>query len=133
MPVANTSAPTNITWNAAETGGVSMYFQRTQLITASSTITTPQATDMAVQNAGIRNGNVWPMPPSVVIRPQMPPRIHGAPRPVRLPLSDSASAKPMEMPAPIEAARPTTKASHDRPVANAAANSGASVDTEPSI
>ena len=61
------------------------------------------------------------------------PRSQGAPRPVRLPLSDSASANPMEMPAPIEAARPTRNASHERPVANAAANSGASVETEPSI
>ena len=38
--MANTRAPPNATWNAAETGGVSMYFQRTQLITASSTTTT---------------------------------------------------------------------------------------------
>ena len=42
--------------------------------------------------------------------PVIAPRIIGAPRPVRLPLSDSASAKPIEMPAPIEAASPTTNA-----------------------
>ena len=44
-------------------------------------------------------------------RREMAPRTIGAPRPVRLPLSDSASAKPMEMPAPIEAASPTRNAS----------------------
>src|SRR6267154_1845204 len=52
------------------------------------------------------------MPPRAVIDPVMSPRIHGVPRPVRLPSSDSASAKPMLMPAPIDAARPTAKASH---------------------
>ena len=41
MPVANTRAPPNATCSAADTGGVSMYFQRTQVITPSSTITTP--------------------------------------------------------------------------------------------
>ena len=34
---------------------------------------------------------------------------NGRPRPVRLPSSESASAKPMLMPAPIEAASPTRK------------------------
>ena len=48
-------------------------------------------------------------------------------------MSDSASANAMEMPAPIEAASPTTNACHVFCVANAAANTGASVDTEPSI
>ena len=53
------------------------------------------------------------MPPAVVISPQTRPRSSGAPRPESLPSSDSASAKPIEMPAPIEAASPTTKAFHD--------------------
>ncbi len=39
----------------------------------------------------------------------------------------------MLMPAPSDAARPTTNASQLLWVANAAANTGASVDTEPSI
>ena len=73
------------------------------------------------------------MPPAVVISPQTRPRSSGAPRPESLPSSDSASAKPIEMPAPIEAASPTTKAFHVLWVAKAAANTGASVDTEPSI
>src|ERR1700733_15138609 len=109
-----------------------MYFHRTQEITASSTTTTAIATTIAVQNDGIRNGSVWPMPPAVVISPQMPPRISGAPRPVRLPLSDSASAKPIEMPAPTDAARPTRNVSHVLLEAKAAANTGASVETDPS-
>ena len=69
----------------------------------------------------MRYGSVWPRPPSVVIRPQTTPRIHGWPRPVRLPSSDSASAKPMLMPAPTEAASPTRKASQGLRVAKAAA------------
>ena len=73
------------------------------------------------------------MPPAVVIRPQTRPRSNGAPRPESLPSSASASAKPIEMPAPIEAASPTTNAFHELWVANAAANTGASVDTDPSI
>ena len=76
---------------------------------------------------------VWPSPPTVVIKPQMPPRRRGEPRPVSEPSSDSASAKPMLMPAPIEAARPTRKVCQLLCVAKAAANSGASVDTEPSM
>ena len=53
------------------------------------------------------------MPPAVVISPQTRPRSSGAPRPESLPSSDSASAKPIEMPAPIEAASPTRKAFHE--------------------
>ena len=73
------------------------------------------------------------MPPPNVIRPQTTPRSIGAPRPESLPSSYSVSAKPIEMPAPTDAARPTRKAFHGLWVANAAANTGASVDTEPSI
>src|SRR5208337_991918 len=105
-----------------------MYFQRTHEMTPSSTITTAIATAIAYQNDGIRNGSVCPIPPAVVISPQMPPLINGAPRPVRLPLSDSASAKPMEIPAPTEAAIPTRKVCHVLPDANAAANTGARVE-----
>ena len=61
------------------------------------------------------------------------PRISGEPRPVSEPSSDSASAKAIEMPAPTEAAMPTRKVAQVLWVAKAAANSGASVDTEPSI
>ena len=39
--------------------------------------------------------------------PLAAPRSHGEPRPVSEPSSDSASANPMLMPAPIEAASPT--------------------------
>src|SRR5277367_6099261 len=93
---------------------------------------------VAIQNAlaqesGTRYGMVWPSPPSVVIKPQVTPRSHGEPRPVSEPSSDKASAKPMLMPAPIEAASPTRKVCQLWWVANAAANKGASDDTEPSI
>ena len=76
---------------------------------------------------------MWPIPPAVVISPQTAPRSSGEPRPESLPSSASASAKPIEMPAPTEAASPTTNAFHELWVANAAANTGASVETEPSI
>ena len=76
---------------------------------------------------------MWPTPPIVVITPQTEPRSHGAPRPVSEPSSEAASAKPIEMPAPTDAAMPTRKVSQVLWVANAAANSGASVETEPSI
>jgi hypothetical protein len=56
--VANTRAPPNATWNAAEIGGVSMYFQRTQLIVASSATTTQIATVTALQKLGMRKGSV---------------------------------------------------------------------------
>src|SRR5579885_3384551 len=79
----------------------------------------------------MRNGSVCPMPPAVVIRPVAAPRIQGDPRPVSEPSSDKASAKPIEMPAPTEAARPTRKASQLLCVAKAAAKSGARVETEP--
>ena len=65
--------------------------------------------------------------------PQVVPRSHGEPRPVSEPSSDNASAKPMLMPAPIEAARPTRNVCQFWWVAKAAANNGASVETEPSI
>jgi hypothetical protein len=54
---------------------------------------------------------VWPTPPRAVMAPQINPRTQGWPRPVRLPSSESASANPMLMPAPTEAAIPTRKAS----------------------
>src|SRR5438034_1399677 len=73
------------------------------------------------------------MPPAVVMSPVTPPRSHGEPRPVSEPSSESPSENAMEIPAPIEAASPTRNASELCRVANAAANSGASVETEPSI
>src|SRR6266540_4032900 len=74
--------------------------------------------------SGIRKGSVCPRPPRAVIRPQTAPRTHGRPRPVRLPSSDRASAKPMLMPAPTLAARPTRNVAQVLCVANAAANTG---------
>jgi hypothetical protein len=49
------------------------------------------------------------------------------------PSSESDSAKAMEIPAPIDAARPTRNKSPLLCVAKAAAKSGARVETEPSI
>ncbi len=67
---------------------------------------------VAIQNAfaqesGTRKGSVWPSPPTAVMMPLAAPRSQGEPRPVSEPSSDSASAKPMLMPAPMEAASPT--------------------------
>ena len=74
-----------------------------------------------------------PNPPAVVMPPMISPRIHGEPRPVNDPSSESDSANPIEIPAPTDAAMPTRNASHVLCEAYAAANSGASVDTDPSI
>ena len=63
----------------------------------------------------------------------VPPRFHGAPLPEITPSSCAASVNPIEMPAPTEAARPTRNVVHELWVANAVANIGANVDTEPSI
>jgi len=87
----------------------------------SSTITTTNASANAARNVGIRNGSVCPTPPSVVMAPHTTPRIQGWPRPVRLPSSDSASANPMLIPAPTDAAIPTRKAFQLLRVASAAA------------
>src|ERR1700722_15934463 len=98
-----------------------------------STATTATATQRAMKKSCRRNGKVWPMPPKVVIKPQTPPRIQGWPLPLRTPSSERASANPILIPAPSEAAIPTRKAVRELWVANAAAKTGAKVDTEPSI
>jgi hypothetical protein len=84
-------------------------------------------------NSESRNGSVWPMPPIAVIPPSMIPRADGCPRPVNEPSSDSASANPMLIPAQTDAASPTRNASRLWRVASAAANTDASVDTDPSL
>ena len=68
-----------------------------------------------------------------VATPVMAPRSTGPPRPVTVPSSDSASARPMLTPAPSDAARPTKKAFCGLPVRPAAAKIGAKVETAPSI
>src|ERR1700686_430044 len=88
---------------------------------------------MAIRKSEMRNGSVWPIPPAAVISPVTEPRSIGRPRPVSDPSSDSASAKAIEMPAPTDAARPTRNAVQLLLVANAAANTGARVETDPSI
>ena len=60
----------------------------------------------------MRYGKVCPSPPTVAIKPQMTPRTQGRPRPVSLPSSERASAKPMLIPAPMPAAGPTRNVSH---------------------
>src|SRR5262249_29382130 len=99
----------------------------------SSIATTITANVVATLKFAIKNGNVCPIPPAVVINPITSPRIHGDPRPVNDPSSDKDSANPIEIPAPSEAASPTRNASQLLCVATAAANRGASVDTDPSI
>src|SRR5579863_648881 len=133
IPVKNTSTPPTPTRNAACKNGVSIYLWRIQLIVPSSTTTTIIATVIATWKLEIKNGSVGPNPPAVVIPPITSPRIHGEPLPVNEPSSESASANPMEIPAPTDAAIPTKNASHVLCVAYAAAKSGASVDTDPSI
>ena len=76
MPVANTSAPPKPTCSAAEKR------RRVHVSPADPADhravpqppRSPRST-IAVQKFAIRNGSVWPMPPSVVISPQMAPRI----------------------------------------------------------
>ena len=70
---------------------------------------------------------------AAVMMPEARPRFSGDPRPESTPSSWAASVKPMEMPAPTEADRPTRKVCQVSCVAKAAAKIGASVDTEPSI
>ena len=64
--------------------------------------------------------------------PVTTPRTTADPRPVSRPVSDSASEKPMLMPAPTAVARPTNSAACE-PDRSAAAKIGASVDSVPSI
>src|SRR2546427_644494 len=104
-----------------------------KLITPSSTATTMTATNMATRKLAIKKGKVCPIPPAVVINPVTAPRSHGEPRPVSDPSSESPSENAIEIPAPMEAASPTRKASQLLCEANAAAKMGASVETEPSI
>ena len=69
----------------------------------------------------------------MVITPVAMPRLTGEPRPESCPSSDAASVKPIEMPAPTLAARPTRKVVWVSCVAKAVAKIGAKVETEPSI
>ena len=64
--------------------------------------------------------------------PVTSPRVTADPRPVWVPVSESASEKPMLIPAPTAVAKPTTRAVCD-PERTAAAKMGASVDSVPSI
>src|SRR5437879_2513655 len=98
-----------------------------------SIATTITATAVATLKLEIKYGIVCPIPPAHVINPHTTPRKTGVPRPVIDPSSLSASANPIDIPAPTLAANPTLNASKELCVANAAANSGASVDTDPSI
>src|SRR5213082_145749 len=102
-------------------------------MTQSYTATTTAATSVAARKLEIKNGSVCPIPPAVVINPVTLPRSQGEPRRVSEPSSDSPSENGMEIPAPKEAAIPTSSECHLCFVANAAANNDASVDTEPSI
>src|SRR4028119_1967578 len=68
------------------------------------------------------------MPPTAVMTPQTMPRSQGEPRPVICPSSESASVRPMEMPAPTDAAMPTRKVSQLFWVAKAAAKRGAGAE-----
>src|ERR687894_121918 len=81
----------------------------------------------------MRNGKVCRIPPTNVATPVMAPLKKGWPRPVNDPSSESPSENPILIAAPTAAARPTRKVIRGSPVANAVANSGASVETDPSM
>src|SRR5674476_1662919 len=95
--------------------------------------TTINAIVVAVQNSGMRYGSVWPSPPMAVMTPDAMPRFQGDPRPEILPSSCAASVKPIEIPAPTDAERPTRKVVHGSWVAKAVAKIGAMVEIDPSI
>ena len=101
-------------------------------IATSSQATTIPATTSAVWTSWIRNGSEWKTPPRVVIAPVTTPRTTAEPRPVSRPVSESASEKPMLIPAPTAVARPTNRAACE-PDRSAAAKIGASVESVPSI
>ena len=101
-------------------------------IAVSSIATTIPATTRAVCTSEIRNGRVWNTPPMAVIEPVTIPRATAEPRPVSRPSSESASEKPMLMPAPSAVASPTNNAACE-PDSRAAAKIGASVESVPSI
>ena len=63
--------------------------------------------------------------------PHTVPRSHGPPRPVIEPSSDNASANPIEIPAPMEAAMPITNVSQLFCVAKAAAKTATSKPSKP--
>ncbi len=67
---------------------------RIHVITASSASTTARGPQRRPKIADQRNGSVCPIPPTAVIAPQISPRTHGCPRPVRLPSSDRRLGKP---------------------------------------
>ena len=73
-----------ITWKAARKNGVSMNRALIHEMMISSTMTTAIASPVATVKLEIRNGRVWPRPPTAVANPQTRPRIHGLPRPVTL-------------------------------------------------
>src|SRR5215208_3499367 len=81
----------------------------------------------------MRKGRVCKMPPTNVAKPVIVPRKIGLPRPVSDPSSESPSEKPMLIPAPTAAARPTRNVILGSLVAKAVANNGARVETDPSI
>src|SRR5210317_905577 len=126
-------APPNTTGNAARKNGVSINLFWIQAIAHNSMNTMTNAVIVAVQKCGIKYGSACPNPPTVVITPDATPRFQGDPRPDNDPSSDAASVKPMEIPAPTDAARPTKNVVQVSWVAKAVAKIGANVDTDPSI
>src|SRR5215213_3259631 len=81
----------------------------------------------------MRNGSVCNIPPTNVATPVMEPLKKGLQRTVNDTSSERPSEKPMLIAAPTAAARPTRNAIRGSLVAKAVANSGASVETDPSI
>jgi hypothetical protein len=90
------------------------------------------ANTSAIVRSGIKTGKAWKTPPTVVITPVIDPRVIAEPRPVCPPSSDSASDRPMLIPAPSAVASPTSSAACEVD-SSATAKIGASVDSVPSI
>ena len=65
--------------------------------------------------------------------PVIPPRTNGLPRPVSSPVSERPSENAIEIPAPIEVARPADEGVERLVAVSAIAKIGASVESEPSI
>ena len=91
-----------------------MYRARIKAIAHNSKNTTTPEIAVAIQNAlvqltGHQKGHGVTETANRRHRSAGVPRSQGDPRPVSDPSSDKASAKPMLMPAPIEAANPTRK------------------------
>jgi len=131
-PETATITPPRVTWIRELASETSRNRFRIQAIPISSQPTVNDATRRAVCRSLIRKGSAWKLPPRNVAPPVIKPRDMDVPLPVTVPSSESASERPMLIPAPSAAASPTNNAACE-PARNAVAKIGARVETVPSI